>query len=148
MSSLKSNYKIILKQNLVVEYHKGILDVESYVNFKKKLMTDTHFQSSLNHLIYFKDVRFATTKKDVSDFKKFMSDNANTLGNRKVAFLTGTPNQVVITTIYNAIPSNLTQSSEIFSTIENALKWLNIPIHFNTDLNRIILELKSDLETL
>jgi hypothetical protein len=141
MPSLKSNYCILLDHNLVIEYHQGVLDAASYINFKKKLVADPKFKSNLNHLINFKQVKFATTKKDIQNFVEFMGSNVEKLGNRKVAFVTSTPNQVVSTTIYKTLKSNLTQSSEIFSTNEKALKWLNFPEITTLELKAIIVEL-------
>jgi hypothetical protein len=66
--------------------------------------------------------------------------NVQKLGARKVAFVTNTPNQVVSTTIYKTIKSNLIQTSEIFSTNENALKWLNFSESSIQELKASILE--------
>jgi hypothetical protein len=140
MSALKSNYKILLNHNLVIEYHVGILDVASYINFKKELVSNPDFKSNLNHLINFKQVKFETSKEDIQDFVDFMAMNVQKLGARKVAFVTNTPNQVVSTTIYKTIKSNLIQTSEIFSTNENALKWLNFSESSIQELKASILE--------
>ena len=142
MSKLKSNYTILLNHNLVIEFHSGILTALNYIEFKKKLLNDSLFKADLNHLIDFKNVKFNTNPTDISDFVDFLKSRTQFLGNRKVAFVTNTPNQVVSTTIYKLTQGNLNQEVEIFSTEENALKWLNIPNSVIKDVLKIIKKLK------
>lgn len=142
MSKLKSNYTILLNHNLVIEFHSGILTALNYIEFKKKLLNDSLFKADLNHLIDFKNVKFNTNSTDISDFVDFLESRTQSLGNRKVAFVTGTPNQVVSTTIYKLMQGNLNQLVEIFSTEENALKWLNIPNSAIKEVLKIINKLK------
>jgi len=142
VSKLKSNYTILLNHNLVIEFHSGILTALNYIEFKKKLLNDSLFKADLNHLIDFKNVKFNTNPTDISDFVDFLKSRTQFLGNRKVAFVTNTPNQVVSTTIYKLTQGNLNQEVEIFSTEENALKWLNIPNSVIKDVLKIIKKLK------
>ena len=142
MSKLKSNYTILLNHNLVIEFHSGILTALNYIEFKKKLLNDSLFKADLNHLIDFKNVKFNTNPTDISDFVDFLKSRTQFLGNRKVAFVTNTPNQVVSTTIYKLTQGNLNQEVEIFSTEENAVKWLNIPNSVIKDVLKIINKLK------
>jgi hypothetical protein len=142
VSKLKSNYTILLNHNLVIEFHSGILTALNYIEFKKKLLNDSLFKADLNHLIDFKNVKFNTNPTDISDFVDFLKSRTQFLGNRKVAFVTNTPNQVVSTTIYKLTQGNLNQEVEIFSTEENALKWLNIPNSVIKDVLKIINKLK------
>ncbi len=126
MSTLKSNYTILSENNLVLEFHSGILTAENYIEFKKDLINNKNFKANLNHFIHFKNVKFDTTPNDISQFINFLKSRSQSLGKRKIAFITNTPNQVVSTTIYKLMLEDLTQQVEIFSTEENALKWLNI----------------------
>jgi hypothetical protein len=135
---LESKYKIIPEENLVIEFHTGILDLGSYMNFKKKVIRDSVFKQNLNHFIHFKNVVFKTSPSDISFFAAFIKANLQSYGNRKIAFITKTPNQVVSTTMYKILQNNSTQTCEIFSTNENALKWLNPPTLTIEELNKIL----------
>lgn len=135
MSALKSFYEILLDYNLVIEYHSGILETSSYINFKKELFSDPKFKPNLNHFIYFKNVEFATTQPDINEFVVFMGNHSKSIGYRKLALITDTPNQVVSTTIYKMIQKNLNQSVEIFSTNKKAFKWLKIP---DSEINNMV----------
>jgi len=124
MSALKSTYKILPEYNLIIEIHKGILEVESYINFKIKLSQDSSFKANMNNFINFRNVEFNTTPADVQKFVDFIKNSAPTLGKRKVTLLTDTPNQVVNTTIYKTLLAGVSNDIEIFSMTNAALNWL------------------------
>lgn len=52
MSGLISNYKILKEHNLIVEYHSGILDADSFIEFKKSITLDPLFLPSLNYFVH------------------------------------------------------------------------------------------------
>lgn len=135
LSTLKSNYTILSENNLVLEFHSGILTAENYIEFKKDLINNKHFKANLNHFIHFKNVKFDTAPSDISEFVAFLEKNSHQIGQRKIALITNTPNQVVSTTIYKLMQNNSNQSVEIISINENALKWLLIP---NDDINEVL----------
>ena len=124
MSKLRSTYKIFPEHRLIIEFHKGILEVDTYIEFKKKLAIDTLFEANMNYLIHFKEVTFKTTSEDILRFIDFMKTQEEKIGKRRLAFITNTPNQVVSTTIYKSLQNDLMQEVEIFSTNSEAIKWL------------------------
>ncbi|SNR37620.1 hypothetical protein [Lutibacter flavus] len=126
MSKLKSFYIILSESNLVIEHHQGTLNVDSYIKFKKQLLEDPLFKTNMNYYIHLKDVFFSTTKPDIKKYIKYMASIYDIIGNRKLALVTSTPNQVVPITIYKSLEGDLNQESKIFSTTEMALHWLNI----------------------
>ncbi|OGS72698.1 MAG: hypothetical protein A3F91_07230 [Flavobacteria bacterium RIFCSPLOWO2_12_FULL_35_11] len=125
MSGLISNYKILKEHNLIVEYHTGILDADSFIEFKKSITLDPLFLPSLNYFVHLKKVTFNTNPEDIDKYVRFLDANSKVYGNRRVALITNTPNQVVSTTMFKMMQQNKSQSVEIFSTNENALEWLN-----------------------
>lgn len=125
MSGLVSNYKILKEQNLIVEYHSGILDAESFIAFKKCIALDSLFMPSLHYFVHLKNVTFSTNLEDIDKYANFLEANSMVYGNRRVALITNTPNQVVSTTMFKMIQQNKSQSVEVFSTNESALEWLN-----------------------
>lgn len=80
--------------------------------------------------MYLKKVTFNTNFEDVDKYAHFLADNHKVYGNRRVALITNTPNQVVSTTIFKMIQQNTSQV-EIFSTSESALDWLNSKLNKN-----------------
>ena len=127
MSNLVSKYKILKEHNLVIEYHSGALDYDSFIGFVQKKVLDPNFSLNLNHLIDFRNVLFNTNENDINKSVDFLAKELLTQGNkRSIAILTGTPNQVVSTTLYKIkqTKSKSLITIEIFSTSEKALKWL------------------------
>ncbi len=125
MSDLVSNYKILKEHNLIVEYHTGFLDADSFINFKKNISLDPLFLPSLNYFVHLKKVTFSTNLEDIDKYINFLEINSKVFGIRRVALITDTPNQVVSTTMFKMLQQNKAQSVEIFSTNESALEWLN-----------------------
>ncbi len=68
---------------------------------------------------------FSTKMEDIDKYAKFLEANSKVYGNRRVALITNTPNQVVSTTMFKMMQENRSQSVEIFSTNESALEWLD-----------------------
>ena len=125
MSGLVSTYKILKENHLIVEYHAGNLDANSFIAFKKSITLDPLFLPSLNYFVYLKKVTFSTNLDDIDTYANFLTDNYNVYGNRRVALITDTPNQVVPATIFKIMQQNKSQSVEVFSTNETVLEWLN-----------------------
>lgn len=124
METLKSSYTIIGEKNIVIEYHIGTWTLANYLVLKQNILKEPNFKPGLNHLIYFKNIEFKVTPDELKKFANFMRENNHKLGNRNVAFITNTPNQVVTTTIYKNLVSK-NNVVEIFSTATNALNWLS-----------------------
>lgn len=141
MSKLKSSYKILPGENLVIECHSGILEASNYIDFKKKLIIDSLFKANMNHFIHYKNVVFKTSASDIALFVDFVKKNVQFLGHRKIALITDTPNQVVSTTMYKMMTESSNQTAEVFSTNISALKWLSIPNSKHEELTSIILGL-------
>lgn len=125
MSGLISHYKILKEHNLIVEYHSGILDADSFIDFKKSITLDSLFSPNLHYFVHLKNVTFNTNQEDIDKYVRFLEANSKFFGNRRVALITNTPNQVVSTTMFKMMQQNKSQSVDIFSTDESALEWLN-----------------------
>ncbi len=118
-----------------MEYHSGILEADSFIEFKKSITLDPLFLPNLNYFIHLKKVTFSTNLEDIDKYANFLEANSMVYGNRRVALVTNTPNQVVSATIFKMMQQNKTQSVEIFSTNESALEWLNSNFNKNEILD-------------
>jgi hypothetical protein len=135
MSDLISGYKILKEHNLIVEYHKGFLDADSFINFKKSIALDPLFLPGLDYFVHLKKATFSTNLEDIDKYINFLEINSKVYGNRRVALITDTPNQVVSTTMFKMLQQNKAQSVEIFSTNKSALEWLNSNLNKNEILD-------------
>ncbi|WP_457617270.1 hypothetical protein [Lutibacter sp.] len=122
---MKSDYKIAIDYNLIVEYHSGTLsEISRFINFRKQLISDPLFLPNQNLIIDLRDVNFEITGDDVTTYTAFASENPILNTEKKVALITATPNQVVSSTLYKMAQKNVLQQIKIFSTLDRALEWL------------------------
>lgn len=142
---LQSNYKILKKHQIIIEYHKGIITLESFVNFKKEITKNKDFIKDLKYLVYLTDAVFNTSPSDIEAYIQFLKDNVAVYGKRKVALITDTPNQVVATTLFKTLEEVSSQNIEIFSTTGKAYEWLQVPNLPLDKVNKILSDLKNKL---
>ncbi|MFD1294441.1 hypothetical protein ACFQ5N_11395 [Lutibacter holmesii] len=124
MSLISNKFHIYVTYNLIVEIHSGKLDLESYLNFKRKLFAHNDFQTGMNYFINLKKVEFSASTIDIEKFAAFNNKRPPFNQRRKIALITDTPSQVVSTTIYKSLLTNKNQDIEIFTTNEKALGWI------------------------
>lgn len=144
MPGLISRYKILTKQNLIIECHSGDLDFESYLKFKISESKDVKYNPTLSHLLDFKDAIFTTSSQELSKYAEFLKNTPQFIGKRKIAVLTNTPNQVVPSMLLKMNLKNSLLSVEIFTTIEKAIDWLNIPNLPKEEIKIILTKLKDN----
>ena len=125
MPALVSKYKILKEHNLLIEVYTGTIEFESYMNFKKKVISDSLFSPNLNFLINFTNAFFSITDKEIEYLVDFISKSPKLNNKRYTALVTNTPNQVVSSTLFKILQNNPLRPVEIFSTNESALEWLN-----------------------
>jgi hypothetical protein len=129
MPQLNNSYKILEKENLIIEYFSGILTIETLIKFKKNLIQDPIFSVNYNYLLYFKNVTFKIDVEDISEYVIFSNNYLKTNKNRKVAMVTDNPNQVALATLFKIQKSkHEMQKIELFSTTKNAIHWLGFDI--------------------
>lgn len=138
---LTSRYKILEEENLIIEIHNGQVVKNSLTSFKKKLTEDPAFKKNMKFLVHIKNVEFHTSQDDMHKFAKFMSDKNNPFGKRKIAILTETPEQVVSSTLYQALMPKKENKVEIFTTNIEAFKFLNLDLSkfdfFNSEIQKL-----------
>jgi hypothetical protein len=129
MTPLNNSYKILEKENLIIEYFSGILTIETLIKFKKNLLKDPNFSINYNYFLYFKNVTFKIDVEDISEYVTFSNKYLIANQNRKLAMVTDTPKQVALSTLFKIQNSKYNlQKIEIFSTTKNALHWLGLDI--------------------
>jgi len=126
-------YKIIQNMNLIIEYHAGKLCYDEIIKFKTIQSKDDNYNANYNFLVDIREAEIMLSEDQIINIFKFVIDNKIMIGNRKVAQLTSTPNQVVTTILlekHNIIPIQ----TNVFSTMEAAIRFLGFS---NIDLKTI-----------
>ena len=141
MNKLISKYQILKENKLIIEVHSGSLDITSFIKFKTTLSTDPSFSPNFNFILDLRGVTFETSESDLKKYADFLTKSKKYKGNRKVAVITKTPNQVVSSVLFQLIFSNPSQNIEIFSTVNSVLKWVGID-------NLSVLKIKNTIKSL
>ena len=87
MTNLVSNNKILPKQNLIIQYRTGILNLNSYINFAKKLYADNLYNSDLNHLIHIKNMIVKASLDDLEKYVAYSENNFEISKKRSIAVI-------------------------------------------------------------
>lgn len=121
-----STYKILEKENLIIEVHSGTCNSDSFQDFKLKLGEDPLFHKDFKFLVHIKGVSFKTNMNDIDELATFIKNNEKNLGKRKIGILTDTPQQVVNSTLYMTLLSKENNDVKVFSTNRETFKFLDI----------------------
>ncbi|MFB6340295.1 hypothetical protein ACE1ET_01160 [Saccharicrinis sp. FJH62] len=138
-------YKILPEAKLIIEYYSGKIDMDDIIHMQKVLSENSLFDSTFNRALDFRD---ATLMIDTDDFKRyleFLKGFPKIFGKRNAAYLTNTPNDVVVTTLFDLIvqQSDVPINIGIYSTLKGILKWFNITDMDSNTLESIINDLKT-----
>lgn len=137
-----NRYTILADRGLIVEYYEGLLNKPLLIEYKKHQSNDPEYSPNHNLLVDLRSVNFDFTIDEVEDYANFLAANQQIAGKRKLALITETPKQTVLTTLYQLEHYKLSQSTQIFSTAKHAIGWLNIDNFTLEDFEIIIEELK------
>lgn len=146
MTELKSNYKILKENSLLIVVHTGLLNLNSMLDFIKNINLDPLFSPKLNHIVDLNEITFDLNQEDLNSYAQLLKDNFKMFGEKKIALITSSPNQVVYSTLFKEAQEQLQplQSVEIFSTLKSAYNFININSSFeeiSTTLNSLKKEL-------
>ena len=134
-------YKILKDAGLVIQYHKNELTYEDTKTLKLKIINDIDFSHNFSFLIDVREVKYKVTEESTKKYGNFVSDNLISKGIKKIAILTDTPEQVVNATIFALTQGFVSSQYEIFSTLVEAIRWLNVDINkldiISSELNRM-----------
>lgn len=144
MSLFNSNYIILKEHNLLIEYHSGSLDLDSYINFVTRTTLDPLFSENMNYCIDLSNVVITASIDDIRKYNDFTEENFKSeRRRRRVALITNSPNQMVFATLFKNSNTQKLKEIEVFSTKESAFEWLNCSLNKNEFLS-ILSELKKD----
>jgi len=121
-------YEILKGLKLRIELFSGKIFYHDLINLINSEFQDKDYDPALNTLVVLSNAKFSLSHQEIDQFVCDYKNNNNYIGYRKVAILTNTPNQVVISTLYDNAINNLPMSQKIVSTMEAALHWLGISL--------------------
>lgn len=122
-------YKILKDAELVIQFHKNDLTYEDAKKLKLKIINDVDFRHNFSFLIDVREAKYKVTEESSKEYGKFVSDNLMSKGLIKIAILTDTPEQVVNATIFALEQCFVSSKYKVFSTLKEAIRWLNIHVN-------------------
>jgi hypothetical protein len=117
------NYSILPEYKLILECCKGNATVEEAISMKKDELADNFYNSKYNVIVDFRDFTSFVDASSVESVSVFFDFLTKINAKNRVAFLTYSPNQVVISKILKDLCHDAL-TIEIFSIVENAIAFL------------------------
>ena len=137
-----SGFKIISKEELIVEYHSGEINADDFIYSRKVISSDLDYNPNFDLILDIRNANLNVSKEDITRFVDFVKKSDFLKGKRRSAYLTRTPNDVVITTLVTRLIKDISQP-KIFSTIDAVVRWYGSK-NIDTDMIiKIITELKT-----
>lgn len=116
--------------NLKISYErmKGKIHLNDLISYVQAKLNDPEYNNTYSILADIRGVEFQLSKDDKDIFYKLFEDSSNVINkNRKCAFLTNAPSEVVDSVLFKLSQSIFSKINiEIFSTKKAAYNWLNI----------------------
>jgi hypothetical protein len=122
----KFGFKIFPEKTLIIKHYKGSININDLFRFTKETSLSKDFNPNYNVLNDMRECELEISVDDIVGFvNKVRSDN-KMYGKRNIVFLTSKPNQVIFSELVNHFKSEGLVNLLTCSTIETALKHLNI----------------------
>lgn len=134
------DYKIIKESKLIIIIYSGQLGLGDLINVKSSLINDSDYDSTYSII---EDLTKSEIKFSINDIRAYINfyRNHNKLNKKiKNAYISIKPQETSIVNLFehykiknnNEYKSKINISFNCFSTIESALKWINIKPDSNT----------------
>ncbi len=121
-------YKIFEDDNLVLRYYSGTITLDDHIRFMNQTFNDPRIKSTTNIINDYRDADFSyfNPQNEISSFIDKVVNTKTFLGNKKVAFITNSPNQTIYSTLIESAKDDNMVLTKTFSTIINALYWVTL----------------------
>ncbi|WP_372640994.1 hypothetical protein [Ancylomarina sp.] len=126
------SYVILEKEQIIIEYHSGEINVDDIINSRKVISSNPDYNPNFNIVLDIRDASMNLSPHDVARGVAFIKKFNILLGERKSAFLTSSPNHVVITTLFSRGLGGFPIKPRVFSTEKAAFEWSS-GNKYNTD---------------
>jgi hypothetical protein len=140
------SYIIVPPKKLILEYYSGEIRMSDLIQFKRIISKDPNYNFYFNTIIDFRDAELLINNDEFVRLLEFFRKKFRVTGMRNVAYLTSTPNAVVITTLFSLLAdeyADLNFNLKTFSTIEAASNWFSAAYVTSETLGSLIFELKT-----
>lgn len=131
------------ERKLIIEYYSGYIYLSDILKIKSNAGEHKDFSKDFNVLIDFRDAELKINVNELLNLFQFAKENPQLIGNRREAYLTSNPEQVVLGTLFEKYKQDLPIESNIFSTLGAGILWISALNNF-TWIENTIEKLKSE----
>lgn len=121
-----SDFIIIPEKKLIIEYFSGKIELKDILELKSRESDQKEYNPNYNIIDDSRNVEFLIRKNEIECYVDHLRNNKSFVRNRYVAYLTETPNQVVVATLFNVLKKELPINVKIVSTTIAALNWVGV----------------------
>ncbi len=125
-ANFKYTYSLFVEKELVIVKYKGIVDVADVITLIEKIVKHPDYKPTFNFLLDTRNSTFRNRTEKVKLFLSYIKERYPYMENVKTAFISNSPNQVVIATVMRLLLGAKGKNIRVCSTSKCALKWLAI----------------------
>lgn len=120
------NYQIFPDKKLIVEYYYGSVRLNDLILYQNNVSFDKYYNPNYNVINDYRDAKLILNEKDIVKYINFIKTSPKLYGSRRIAQITNSPDQVVITTLFNLLKSDLPVKVHVVSTLGAAINWVGL----------------------
>ena len=122
------SYWIFKDLNLYYSHFRGKTNIDDIYDFVNNLSKHKDYDSNISGIVDFQDTTLQFKMNDGKKYVDFVSKNSTIIGDRRVAFLTTTPQQTTHSFEYQFLAKHLPMKVEVFTTLEACLRWIGVSL--------------------
>jgi hypothetical protein len=127
MALEKFNYKIFPEYKLIIRYYLGSFTIPDLIHALEITGKDELYDPTYNVINDFRDARSNVKIGEINKFFGYIKNHKKLYGKRKTVYLTSTPNQTVFSMMMGLLKHENLITFRTFSTMEEAIKWVEFP---------------------
>ena len=126
MSRKYIDYKIVQAFKLIIESYVGDVTVMDIIKNKKRITEVEGYKADYNLILDFRDANLQINKTELDRLVVYFKENHIYHKEKRVAYLTDKPNEVVVTTLFASKIKEIPIHPEVFSTVEAVAGYMNM----------------------
>ncbi len=138
-------YRIISELNINLEYYSGLTDLNDLIEVRNKLIKEKSLNPEFNFIVDLRNASFDLNSNIVEEFINYVKSGTDLLWKRKTAILSHTPNQTAFSILYISDLGKLPMKVSSFSTLESAMKWVNLSPSDQPVIEKVIEDIKHNI---
>lgn len=139
---VKCNYKIFPDKRLIIRFYKGPASFKKLIECVNASGQDSLYDPDYNVINDFREIGSGVKIKEVNEIFGYVKGHTMLYGQRKSAFIIKSPDQPVFRMIPGLLKREDKVSVQTFTTLEEAIKWIGLPLSDLTPIENCINELR------